>query len=406
MSRIVIVLPALLNMAASAALFAQTAPNAGKIILYAAIGNELIQYNLDPATATLAKRNSVTLPANIQEAWAHPSRKYLYFAWSNGGAASVPVNGGAPKGDHHGITAFRIDPATGDLSPYGDPAVLPSRPIFMTTDIEGTHVIAAHNNPSELTVSEIRRDGTLGPRVEQPGSLDFGIYGHQVRADPSGKTIILVTRGNGPTATTPEDPGALKIFGYKDGVLAKPTSIAPARGFGYQVRHLDFHPSGKWVFVTLERQNQIHVYSRLPNGTLGSAPLFTKSTLAKGTADAPGQTAASIHFHPNGRFVYVANRGADATGENSIAVFSINQETGEPTLIQSIPTQGFEPRTFTLDGDGKFLVVANQLSKGGVPASLALFRIGGDGKLEFARKYDVETGPGRSLFWAGLFSLR
>src|SRR5205085_12584436 len=122
-------------------------------------------------------------------------------------------------------------------------------------------------------------EGTLGPRVQAAGPLDFGIYGHQVRVDPSNKAVILVTRGNAPTATKPEDPGALKIFNYKNGVLSNRLSIAPGKGFGYQVRHLDFHPSGKWVFVTLERQNQIHVYSRTADGGLSANPIFVKDTL-------------------------------------------------------------------------------------------------------------------------------
>jgi len=43
-----------------------------------------------------------------------------------------------------------------------------------------------------------------------------------------------------------------------------------------------------------------------------------------------------------------------------------------------------------------------------VPASLAVFRIGSDGKLEFARTYDIETNPGagRLLFWTGIVSAR
>ena len=152
----------------------------------------------------------------------------------------------------------------------------------------------------------------------------------------------------------------------------------------------------------------------MPDGTLGTSPLFVKSTLKSDPAKAgPGQTAASIHFHPNGRFVYVANRASDSGGENSIAVFSVNQETGEPTLIQSVGTRGFQPRTFTLDSGGQFLAVANQSAQSvpdgagfhTVPASIALFRIGADGKLEFARKYDVETGAGRVLFWAGFVAL-
>jgi cobalamin biosynthesis protein CbiG len=101
-----------------------------------------------------------------------------------------------------------------------------------------------------------------------------------------------------------------------------------------------------------------------------------------------------------------------AGGENSIAVFSINQQTGEPALIQSVDTQGFEPRTFTLDASGSFLVVANQSSRAvrdrtgvsTVPASLALFRVRDDGKLEFARKYGRDTSADRSLYWTGFVS--
>ena len=47
------------------------------------------------------------------------------------------------------------------------------------------------------------------------------------------------------------------------------------------------------------------------------------------------------------------------------------------------------------DGDGTRVV----------PASLALFRVRDDGKLEFARKYDVKTSAGNNLFWTGIVSL-
>jgi 6-phosphogluconolactonase (cycloisomerase 2 family) len=386
-------------------LTAKTVP--AKTVLYAAVGAELTEYDLDPASATLTRRTSVTLPANVQEAWQHPSRKYLYVAWSNGGASYTAIGGSAPKNDRHGITAFRIDPASGALLPLGNPVSLPSRPVFITTDIDGSHVITAHNDPSSLVVHSIMPDGTLGAEVKPATPLDFGIFGHQVRVDPSNKTVILVTRGNGPTATKPEDPGALKIFSYNDGVLSNKLSIAPNEGIGYQVRHLDFDPSGKWAFVTLERQNQIHVYRRMPDGTLNPHPLFVKNTLEKPANPAAVQSAASIHVHPNGKYVYVGNRASAKkdTGENNIAVFSINQQTGEPTLIQTIDTRGYEPRTFSLDSSGTLLAVANQLPMGTVPASLTLFHVGSDGKLEFARKYDVETGPGKSLFWAKLISL-
>ncbi len=386
-----------------------------RMVLYAAIGPELDQYDLDPNAATLTKRGSVTLPENLQEAAfldATPSGKYLYAAWSNN-PGSARVNGVAPPAGHHGISAFRIDPASGSLLPHGSSVTLPARPIFITTDQAGAHVITAHNSPSSVNVYGIMPDGTLGAQVPQPANLDFGVYAHQVRPDPSGKTIVVMTRGNAPTESRPEDPGAIKIFSYKAGVLGNLLSIAPGKGIGYQVRHLDFDPSGKWAYATLEKQSQIHAYSRTPDGLLSVDPVCIRGTLMKTTPAGAGQ-AASIHVHPGGKVVYVANRSTAAGGENTIAVFSINQQNGELTLIQSVDTRGFEARTFTIDSGGKFLAVGNQTAKTiedsagsstAVPASIALFRILEDGQLEYARKYDVETSGSRSLFWVRMVSL-
>jgi 6-phosphogluconolactonase len=394
----------------------------GKTVLYAAVGAELTQYDVDVEGATLLKRGSLTLPANVQEAVQHASKRYLYVAWSNGGPGNLPPDSAAPSGSQHGLTAFRIDPATGALLPHGQPAPLPSRPIHVTTDIPGTHVLAAYNNPSGVTVHRIEPDGTIGSQVNEPPGLDVGIYGHQVRVDPSNEMVILATRGNGPTPSKPEDPGALKLFSYKDGLLANRISIAPGGGFNFQVRHLDFHPSRPWVFVSLERQDKLDVFQKLEDGTLSKDPLFSKDTLTNPGNVRPGQALGTIHMHPNGRFVYLANRASGtmdfegkpvfAGGENNIAVFAINQDTGEPTLIQNVDTRGIHVRTFALDPSGRILVAGNmmQLSvhdKDGmktVPASLAVFRVQSDGKLEFARKYDLNVGS-RNLFWMGIVSL-
>jgi 6-phosphogluconolactonase len=384
-----------------------------KVALYAAVGSELTTYNVDVKEASLVKQASVRLPQDVQEAWPHPSRRYLYVTWSNN------VRGTAGR---HGVTAFRIDPASGALQPHGQPISLTARAVFMTVDIPGNHIVVAYNEPSGATVHRIAADGTLGAAVPQPAALDFGVYAHQVRVDPSNRMVILITRGNGPTATKPEDPGALKVFGYKDGVLTNRASIAPGGGYNFQPRHLEFHPTQPFVFITLERQNKLQVYRKLNGPTLSPTPLFSKETLADPSRLA-GQATSTIHAHPNGRFLYVGNRGSRTIdfqgkrvlggGENSIAVYSIHPETGEPTLIQNADTRGAHPRTFAIDPSGRILVVANMqqvLVRDGkkvrpLPATLAVFRIGSDGKLEFVRKYDQDTSGGRSLFWTGMVAL-
>src|SRR5690242_1317249 len=182
--------------------FAQRpASTPGRPVLYASVGPEFSQYDVDVDGATVTKRGSVTLPENVQYAWPHPSRRYLYVAWSNGAGAG-----------HHGVSAFRIDPATGALSPHGAPVPLPARPIHLSTDIPGTHLLIAYNDPSSVTVHNLAPGGSIGSQIQQPANLDTGIYAHQVRVDPSNRMVILVTRGNGPAGGKAEDPGALKIF--------------------------------------------------------------------------------------------------------------------------------------------------------------------------------------------------
>jgi 6-phosphogluconolactonase len=391
-----------------------------RAVLYAAAGPVLTQYDVDATGALLVKKDSILLPANVQYAWQHPSRKYLYVAWSDGGAAAAAVGSTAPpSGKNHGVSAFRIDPSSGVLQPIGKPVPLAARPIHLSVDITGTHVLVAYNIPSSITVHQLNADGTIGALVKQPSMLDTGIYAHQVRVNPSNKTVFLVTRGNGPTKDKPEDRGGVKVFNYADGVLKNLASIAPNGGVNFQPRHLDFHPTQPWVYLSLERQTQLQVYHMTKDGSLDALPLFTKDSLVDLRKRAAVQNSGTVHVHPNGKFVYQATRSAssDANGKaisgggvNSIAVFAIDQHTGEPTLLENAATGGAEPRTFALDPSARLLVAANQTAVSvrpgakPIPASLVVFRVMSDGKLNFVDKYNVDTSGG-SLFWMGIVPL-
>jgi 6-phosphogluconolactonase len=138
-------------------------PASQKVALYANVGADLTHYDVDIASAELVKRATVTLPAAVQYAWPHVSRRYLYVATSS----SAPGYGAA--GTEHHITAFRIDPGSGALTPHGAAIRLPTRPIHMTTDGPSENILVAFNNPSAVRVYRINKDFTPGEEVTQPG---------------------------------------------------------------------------------------------------------------------------------------------------------------------------------------------------------------------------------------------
>jgi 6-phosphogluconolactonase (cycloisomerase 2 family) len=401
--------------AAAAPNVAWAQPIAGKVALYANVGADLTNYDVDVAGAALIKRATVTLPAAVQYAWPHVSRRYLYVA------SSSSASGYGKAGTEHHVTAFHIDPASGVLTPHGKPIPLPTRPIHISTDIPSEFILVAFNNPSALRVYRINKDFTPGEEVKQPGPIDAGIFAHQVRVTPDNRLAILVTRGNEGTPAKAEDPGALKVFDYKNGVLTNEVSIAPNGGKEFGPRHLDFHPTKPWMYVSIETQNKMVTY-KMDGGKINPEIAFRAETLAEPKNIRARQAAGTVHVHPNGGYLYGANRAQDTIdvdgkkvfkgGENSIVVYSINRSTGEPVQIQNIETHAIHPRTFHIDPSGRMLVAQHNLPvdvKDGnairtTPAGLSVFRIGDDGKLTYVRKYDIDVAD-KTMFWMGMVKL-
>jgi 6-phosphogluconolactonase (cycloisomerase 2 family) len=291
----------------------------------------------------------------------------------------------------------------------------------MATDIPSEFILVAFNNPSALRVHRVNKDFTPGEEVKQPGPIDAGIFAHQVRVTPDNRYAVLVTRGNEGTAQKAEDPGALKVFEYKNGLLTNGVTIAPDGGRNFGPRHLDFHPTKPWMYLLIETQNKMYTY-KLDGGKINPDIAYRAETLAEPQNIRSRQAASAVHVHPNGRFLYGANRSQDTIdfegkkvykgGENSIVVYSINQTTGEPTPIQHIETRAIHPRTFHIDPSGRMLVAQHNLPvnvRDGntvrtLAAGLSVFRIGDDGKLTFVRKYDIDVGD-EVMWWMGMVAL-
>jgi len=121
-------------------------------------------------------------------------------------------------------------------------------------------------------------------------------------------------------------------------------------------------PDGKFVYLVNELSSTVTVYSF--DGSSGRmTELQTISTLSQ---DFKGEnTTAEITTDAAGKFLYASNRGDD-----SIAIFAIDQKTGKVSLVDRVKTGGKEPRHFTLDPTGKWLFAENQNSN-----DIRLFRV-------------------------------
>ena len=91
--------------------------------------------------------------------------------------------------------------------------------------------------------------------------------------------------------------------------------------------------------------------------------LQTVSTLPKNYVGK--NDTAELQVHPSGKFLYASNRGQD-----SIAIFAIDDRSGTLKPIENVPVGGKTPRSFEIDPSGSRMFVANQDSD-----NIVIFRI-------------------------------
>ncbi len=388
-----------------------TTPQKNGIALYSAVDDRLTHFEVHPDTGALTQRSTISIKAKVQYAWKHPNLDRLYVSSSNGGPHKVS--------DFNHLSVFTIE-TNGALTPLGQEATLDRRAVHMCIDPTGRFAINAHNHPiCGLSVHALSEDGKIGENLPAVTHLNYGIYPHQVMTFPSGRHVMIVDRGNKATADKPEDPGALRTYGFHNGVLTEGQTIAPNGGFGFGPRHVSFHPSKPWVYVSDERYNRLHMF-RFEDDRLEPKADYTEEILIEPNRVRPRQIAGPIHVHPQGHVVYIANRSDHNIevngvkvfngGENNIAVFKIDPLSGQPQLIQHIDTQSFHVRTFSIDPKGRFLITASikplSIKKEGglelIPARLTVFRILIDGQLEFLNTHEINTTGNQMQYWVGM----
>jgi 6-phosphogluconolactonase len=196
-------------------------------------------------------------------------------------------------------------------------------------------------------------DGTLGPlatwfKNEGSGpnkSRQEAPHLHFATADPSSQYVLACDLGTDEVLSFTLDSNTSKIE------LANPRSIKSPEGGG--PRHLVIDPQRPMVFVNNEMLSSVSAYRRGAEGRWSRTQ--TLSTLSTG-AEATGNSTAAIALHPNGKWLYVSNRGHD-----SLATYEVAAD-GTLTFISAQPLEVKIPRSFRIDPSGTWLFAAGQES--------------------------------------------
>ena len=254
------------------------------------------------------------------------------------------------------VRSFAIDQATGALAPLNDVPSMGSITAHLSTDKTGRWLLVAnYGDTKQGTIASfpIGVDGRLGPAV---ATRDFGLasMAHYISTDPTNRFVFVPLKG-GPAV-------AQLVFDQATGAMKAnvPAMVAAAPGAG--PRHLDFHPGGRYAYVINELDLTMTAFAYdAKTGLLTELQVLPTLPAA---ADKVGASAADVHVHRSGRFLYGSNRG-----HNSIVIYRLGED-GRMTLVGHESRGIRRPRNFTIDPTGTLMLVANQDD-----ASVTVFRI-------------------------------
>ncbi len=298
-------------------------------------------YEFDSDTGKLTPKGVAAETSDPSWIAVHPSGKFLYAANEAGKSSAV--------------SAFRIDAKSGKLTLLNQMPSLGEDPCYLSFDKTGKYLLVANYSSGTVAVFPILPNGRLGEHtavVKDQGTTgphknQEGPHAHWIETSPDNRFALVA------------DLGLDEVLVYKfDAASGTLTPNEPAFAklkAGSGPRHIAFHPRGKFVFAVSELNSTATSFAY--DGKKGALKeIGTVSTLPPGFSGRNDVAEAAVD--PNGKFLYVSNRGND-----SIAILSIDPAKG--TLAPGgggVPTGGKEPRHFAIDPSGKYLLAENQYS--------------------------------------------
>ena len=344
-------------------------PGAGRGGAAAPAGGGITVFRVNPSDGSLTEVSRTGPEAddlNCDGMCTSADGRFLY-------AVNQTTSLGGKPGAGGGVSAFAINRQDGSLRYLNTQPSMGSNPVGVIIDKTNARVLVANHGAvasiatvvkrngipvvesltDEATVSmyPVKPDGSLEPACDvsvfarrpssEPGP---GTAAHQVVFDRTQRWAIATDNGYDHLYVYRFSPTSRTLEGK---AYPTPTGKAP--------RHFALHPRAPYFFITNEREASVSSFF-FDSNTGVPRLVQTIATIPEGYSG-PRVSPSNIQMHPNGRFIYAANRA-----EDSIAVFGIDEANGRMTLVSSVKTGGRGPREMNFEPSGRFFYVCNQQS--------------------------------------------
>lgn len=289
--------------------------------------------------------------------------------------------GEAAGKDGGGVYSWKLDPATGKLSGQVSLTSKGAGPCHISTDAKNEFAVVSNYGGGSTAVFKLKPDGSLDKRtgfLQHEGPVfdakrQGGPHAHCGFFDATGTLVfvndlgldkVMIHKLNRETGEiTPHDPAFVKL----------PDRSGP--------RHIHIAPDNSVAFVNGEIDMTVNVIKMDVKANKFEV-VQSVSTLPEGEKVVPAYSTAECRMHPNGKFVYVSNRGY-----NTIAAFKYDKEKLTLTQIGQIKGDIKTPRNFRISPDGKWMLIASQSGN-----KVGVFAI--DEKTGMAKETDVSVKVG------------
>ncbi|WP_322043092.1 lactonase family protein [Paraburkholderia sp. J67] len=307
-------------------------------------------YRFDSKTGDM-KQVSVAKTVNPSYLVVSRDKRFVYAV------NELPGDNG-PASLRGDVSAFGFDAASGQLTFLDKVSAQGNDPCYLSLSPDGKYLLVANYSVAadpggSFAVLPVEQDGKLGQSVltvhhEGGGPVkgrQDNAHVHSTVFSPDGHYLFT------------QDLGTDKLWTYRYTPDGTRGLLSPAEWrytdvkAGTGPRHLVFSNDGRHAYLTSELAGTVSAFSYDD----GHLKLEQVEKLAEpGFKGAVG--AAALHLSPDGKFLYVSNRG-DA---NDISIFAVDQTSGKLKRVGRQASLGKSPREFAIDPSGQWLIVGNQ----------------------------------------------